>query len=226
MLNAQAISSNAASNRASVPAWRTCSIIRAILSEMDSPLYFSSWIKASFLGIDGRFSQMESNGVKSDTNRKPWLSKFCFIAAAFDAPNSVPSMAMVAPCGRVVSSHCSMVGVSGSPSLKSSNPESSSCWAAWRKYRESVHNPAWLVVTTAVPADPSNPEIQVRAAQWLASYSLWCGSVPGMMKAVIPALPISSRRALSRGNVDFLIIWMFRVIVDKYLSTVCKGNDI
>ena len=83
-------------------------------------------------------------------------------------------------------SHFGMVGVSGKPSFIRRNGVPSSCFSAAMKYRLSVQSAASEMVTTAVPALPSKPLIHCRVCQCAGTYSPWCGSVLGKMKASRP----------------------------------------
>ena len=64
-----------------------------------------------------------------------------------------------------------MDGVEGSLSFIKTKGVPDSCSSAAMKYLESVQSAAFSSVTTAVPAEPLNPEIHSLVFQWSGIYS-------------------------------------------------------
>src|SRR5574344_897389 len=82
---------------------------------------------------------------------------------------------------------------------------SKSCSAA-RKDRESVQRAASVKVTTAVPAEPSKPDIHSLPFQCFAVYSLWCASAVGKIQADKCSCIITSRKAHNLASINVFII--------------------
>lgn len=76
-----------------------------------------------------------------------------------DATNARP--AILASRVRLDASHSWICGTSAFP-WRISVQDDDSSFVAWSKYRPSVHSSAWVAVTTAVPADPVNPDRNLR----------------------------------------------------------------
>src|SRR5690554_1104481 len=116
-----------------------------------------------------------------------------------------------------------MSGVSAWPILNKSNPVSFSSSAACRKYRESVHTPAFSLVTAAVPADPVKPLIHLRDSQYFGGYSLRWASVLGMIKASRFFSSMNCLMAASLPGISFVFIIGVFVLFLFYKS---KCNEI
>lgn len=61
-------------------------------------------------------------------------------------------------------------------------------------YRPSVHSSARVAVTTAVPAEPVNPDTNSRRASCSLVYSDWCASPDPTHNAWTSCLARTSRR--------------------------------
>lgn len=122
--------------------------------------------------------------------------------------NSIPSMATVELGASVSVRNSVMVGVDGFPSSITCMGVPASCAAAWSQYRESAQRYAWSVVTRRSPAEPVNPESHRRTCQCAARYSLWCGSVCGMITACMPCAAIFWRRAFMRVCAGFCVMML------------------
>ena len=133
-------------------------------------------------------------------------SSFLLICSTCSTENIFPSIPIVSPGLIFWHKKSVIVGVSGNISLYKVMSVPSNCWAACKKYRESVHNPALSSSITTVPAEPVKPEIHSRIFQCGATYSLRCGSVLGIMKALIDLLLRINRSACMRSLIVCFIL--------------------
>ena len=190
-------------------------LTRRIFERAVSPAYFMGYTSILWSGIAGRSFQISFNGSKlvrtvmPPWRRSSWI-RFSTELTLLHIP-STPTCALVSLS--LSASHRAIVGVPFTFRRISWNEVPSSCFSAARKYLLSVQRAAESIVTTAVPAEPSNPLIHSLPFHLSGVYSEWCGSVDGKTKASSFSRRITSRRLARRlSTVSFIMVVIILLI--------------
>ena len=141
------------------------------LSLIFSPVYLSSYIMTGAFesaGLSFQIISMRSSSAWIFPCFFSTMARSLFPHAPFMTRPSNPRQP---PSLSVASMYPSTVGTPSSPIFLSSIVVSFNCFAACTKYLPSVQSPASSIVMTAVPAEPVNPVMNLRALKCSPTYS-------------------------------------------------------